>query len=108
MRSVNEVDSDIESISAVHAVNTGGHHIYCEINIKDVHVMIQIDIGATTNVIPEEVHTRQSRDTYLHCLTKCGTKQGFFQSEKQNLRYKTLLIIDKLLRPYYVVKRCNA
>ena len=46
VHAVNEVDSDIESINTVQAVYNGGHQIYqCN---------------------PEEVHRRQSRDTYLH------------------------------------------
>ena len=53
MHAVNEVDSDIESISAVHAVDNGSHQIYGEVNIKDFPVRIQIDSGATVNVIPK-------------------------------------------------------
>ena len=53
MHAVNEVDSDIESISAVHAVASGGHQIYGEVNIKDSPVKIQIDSGATVNVSPK-------------------------------------------------------
>ena len=53
VHAVNEVDSDIESISAVHAVDSGGHKIYGEVNIKDSPVRIQIDSGATVNVIPK-------------------------------------------------------
>ena len=54
MRAVNEVDSGIESINTVHAVDNGGRHLlYGEVNINDFPVMIQIDSGATVNVIPK-------------------------------------------------------
>ena len=53
VHAVNEVDSDIESINTVHAVDNGGHQIYGEVNIKDFPVRIQIDSGATVNVIPK-------------------------------------------------------
>ena len=52
MHAVNEVDYDIESIRAVHVVDNGGHQIYGEVNINDFPVRIQIDSGATVNVIP--------------------------------------------------------
>ena len=53
VHAVNEVDSDIESINTVHAVDKGGHQIYGEVNINDFPVRIQIDSGATVNVIPK-------------------------------------------------------
>ena len=54
VHAVNEVDSDIESINTVHAVDNGGHQIYGEVNINDCPVRIQIDSGATVNVIPKK------------------------------------------------------
>ena len=53
VHAVNEVDSDNQSINTVHAVDKGGHQIYGEVNINGFPVRIQIDSGATVNVIPK-------------------------------------------------------
>ena len=76
MHAVNEVDSDIESISVVHVVDSGGHQIYGEIKFKDFPVWIQIDSGAT-QCNPEEVYRRQSRNAYLHRPTNVEQNTGY-------------------------------
>ena len=48
------MDSDIESINTVQPVDNGGHQIYGEVYINDFPVRIQIDSGATVNVIPKK------------------------------------------------------
>ena len=120
MHAVNEVDYDIESINTVHAVDNGGHQIYDEVNINDFPVRIQIDSGATVNVIPKR-YIRDNRvtptSTVLQMWNKTrvitlGEAKVELQNPADNKRYKVKFIVvsnDTLvLRPCSVVKRANA
>ena len=101
VHAVNEVDSDIESINTVHAVDNGGHQIYGEVNINDFPVRIQIDSGATVNVIPK----RYIRDnhvtptsTVLQMWNKTrvipvGEAKVELENPANNKRYKVKFIV---------------
>ena len=90
VHAVNEVDSDIESINTVHAVDNGGHQIYGEVNINDSPVMIQIDSGATVNVIPKR-HLGDNHVTPTSTVLQMWNKTRVIPLEKQKLSYKILL-----------------
>ena len=101
VHAVNEVDSDIESINTVHAVDNGGHHIYGEVNIKDFPVRIQIDSGATVNVIPKKYigdnHVTPT-STVLQMWNKTrvipvGEAKVELENPANNKRYKVKFIV---------------
>ena len=101
VHAVNEVDSDIKSISAVNSGDSGGHHIYGEVNIKDSPVRIQIDSGATLNVIPKRYigdnHVTPT-STVLQMLNKTrvtpvGEAKVELQNPANNKRYKVKCIV---------------
>ena len=91
----------IRTINTVHAVDNGGHQIYGEVNINDFPVRIQIDSGATVNVIPK----RYIRDnhvtptsTVLQMWNKTrvipvGEAKVELENPANNKRYKVKFIV---------------
>ena len=68
-----EFDSDLEDIRVVNSIASKEENIYAELLICDNPVKIQIDCGATVNVLPRSVAEKTVIQP-MKTLRRCGIR----------------------------------